>query len=418
MSLSLEKILAHSAALQQARSIAEVMRAVAKALESLTRYRSAWIAWFDPVNTELVRLLAASGQVEETVWETSPLIPRTGDAMLEEIAAGLRPVVVLDARTDERTNKAQVERFGNRTIINVPIILGSTVRGSLGTGSFLDEGVVPPTEEELEALVVFSTLLAPAFDRVEALVAKERAEKEYHDLQRHLESLQRIELMGVMAAGVAHDLNNLLAVGLASLTSIDARRLGPDSAAVADATSAMERMRDVSRQLLELGKDERKVRQRLDINDAVSSTIQLVRSTIPVGVTVTHERLATPIVEANPIQLTQAVANLVLNARDAVGETGRITLRVDEANLDAKSAARMRGGRAGRYARLRISDTGPGIPPELHERVFDPLFTTKPMGTGLGLAVVSKVTSQHQGFISLQSEHGHGASFELYLPAV
>lgn len=118
------------------------------------------------------------------------------------------------------------------------------------------------------------------------------------------------------------------------------------------------------------------------------------------------------------MQLEQAVANLVINARDAVGRQGRIELQVDERLLDDVAARSVSGGRPGRFARLRVSDDGPGIPLELQRRVFDPLFTTKPMGTGLGLAVVSRVVEQHRGFVSVQSEPGRGATFELYLPVL
>lgn len=108
----------------------------------------------------------------------------------------------------------------------------------------------------------------------------------------------------------------------------------------------------------------------------------------------------------------------MLNARDAVGQSGTITLQVDERNFDDALVSQVPRSRLGRFARVRVSDTGPGLSAELKEKVFDPLFTTKPRGTGLGLAVVSRITEQHQGFVAVESEPGHGASFELYLPAL
>lgn len=415
---SVERILGHSGALQQARSLAELMRATGDAVRAMTRYHSAWIAWFDPDNVDQVRVLAASGAVEATVWETSPVVPRGSDAMVEEIAVGGKVVVVEDARTDLRTNKEMVARFGNRTIVNVPVVLRGSVRGMLGTGSFGDEGVVVPTAEELEALAIFASQLAPAFDRVHALAAQAKAELAQVELQRHLESLQRVELMGVLAAGVAHDLNNLLGVAFSSLAVIDAGKLGADAEALADATTALERMRDISQQLLLLGRQRSGQHLRLDLNDKVASTLALVRPSIPRSVSLVHSHEATPFVEGDPVQLEQAVANLVINARDAVGRQGRIELQVDERLLDDTAARAMSGARPGRFARLRVSDDGPGIPLELQRRVFDPLFTTKPLGTGLGLAVVSRVVEQHRGFVSVQSEPGRGATFELYLPVL
>ncbi|MBL8933730.1 MAG: GAF domain-containing protein [Archangium sp.] len=415
---SVEQILRHSGELQQARSLADLMRTTGSAVSAMTRYHSAWIAWFDPDRPAELRVLAASGSVEATIWETSPVVPRGTDAMIEEIAAGGQVVVVEDARTDPRTNKEMVARFGNRTIVNVPVVLGGSVRGMLGTGSFGDEGVVVPTPRELESLAIFASQLAPAFDRVHALAAQAKAEEAQQRLHGHLESLQRVELMGVLAAGVAHDLNNLLSVALSSLASIDRGPLGEDAEAMADATTALERMRDISKQLLLLGRERSGPHQPLDLNDKVASTLALVRPSIPRSVSVVHAHGATPMVEGDPVQLEQAVANLVINARDAVGKQGRIELSVDEQLLDEVAARGVSGGRPGRFARVRVSDTGPGIPRELQRRVFDPLFTTKPLGTGLGLAVVSRVVEQHRGFVSVHSEPGHGATFELYLPSL
>ncbi len=416
MPISIEQILRHSGELQQARSIGDLMRTTGAAVKAMTRYRTAWISWFDPERSDQIRVLAVSGPIE-AIWETSPIIPRGADAMLEEIAVGGRVIVVEEARTDPRTNKAMVEHYGNRTIVNVPIVLGGSVRGALAAGSFGDEGVVVPTPEELEALAIFASQLAPAFDRVHALAAQAKAEEAQRQLHRHLESLQRVELMGVLAAGVAHDLNNLLGVAFSSLAIIDVSKLGSDAEALADVNSALERMRDIARQLLLLGRERSGQHQRLDLNDKVASTLALVRPSIPRSVSVIHEREGAPMVQGDPVQLEQAVANLVINARDAVGAHGRIELSVDEQLLDEVAALGV-SGRPGRFVRLRVSDSGPGIPRELQRRVFDPLFTTKPLGTGLGLAVVSRVVEQHHGFVSVQSEPGHGATFALYLPSL
>lgn len=413
MALSVEAVLKHSSDLQQARSIGDLMRVTDAAVTALTRYRTVWIGWFE--DDETVRLLGMTGVL--TSWDTLPLIPRRADVMLEEISKGGHPVVVSDARTDPRTNKEQVARFGSRTIVNIPVILAGRVRGALGTGSFGDEGVVEPTQEELEALVIFASQLAPAFDRVKALEAQERAEKKTRDLQGHLESLQRVELMGVLAAGVAHDLNNLLAVVLMSLDSIDRTKLGDDADALADATKAIDRMRDVAQQLLQLGRRDAGPHSTVDLVQKVATTVELVRPSLPLAVTVVQQHDGTPQVDGDSVQLEQALANLVINARDAVGLQGRITLQVDERVLDLVSASKVRGGRAGRFARVRVSDDGPGIPLDLQERVFDPLYTTKPTGTGLGLAVVSRIVEQHHGFLSVDSSPDAGTCFSMYLPA-
>lgn len=419
MTISVEQILEVSSELQHARSIADLQRVTDAAVRRLSRYKAAWVGWIDSEAPDFLRVITASANVQERIWETSPLVPRATDAMIAEIEQGRRPVVVLDARTDPRTNKEMVERFGNRTIVNVPIVLGGDVKGMLGAGSFGDEGVIAPSEGELEALTVFATLLAPAFDRVHALAAQAKAEQERHALQQHLESLQRVELMGVLAAGVAHDLNNLLAIAFASLSMLEQRLAGADAEALGDATAALERMHGISKQLLQLGTNRSGKRTRVDLNEVVRSTLALVRRSVPATVTVVQEHEGLPVVMGDPVQLEQAVANLVINARDAVGARGRIEVRIDEKVVGPlEPESRAHGGREGRFARLRVSDSGPGIPLELQGRVFDPLYTTKPRGTGIGLAVVSRIVQQHDGFVAVESVPPQGATFQLYLPSL
>jgi signal transduction histidine kinase len=279
--------------------------------------------------------------------------------------------------------------------------------------------VLVPTPEEIEALAVFATQLAPAFDRIRALAERDRVELERRKLVDHLQRLERLELMGVLSAGVAHDINNLLSVAILSLESVDRAPLEEgDRQALGHASTAMLRIRDISRQLLQLGKPEGSVVAPIDLNARVESTLTLVRPSIPRGVRLLHEHEGAPRVEGNAVQLEQALANLVLNARDAVGDSGTITLRVDERRIDAASLPRALGSREGRFAHVRVSDTGPGLSEELKAHIFDPLFTTKATGTGLGLAVVSRIAEQHRGFVSVESQVGRGTSFDLYFPAL
>jgi signal transduction histidine kinase len=408
-------ILRHASELQRATTLAALMAVTERAVGELTRYRHFWLGIFEPDGSPFIRVLDASTSQKKAAAELSDLVPTEGDQMVAEIKAGRSVVVVVDAETDPRTNKDMVKLFKNRTIINVPMMLGDTLIGALGVGTFGDEGVLAPTTAETDSLTIFGMQLAAAYNRVGTFNQQQRLESERRRLERQLEALERVELMGVLASGVAHDLNNFLTVVLSNLGTL---QVAPtDREALADSIEAAKRSRDVVSQLLSLGRSQTN-REWVDVNGRLRSTLALVRSSIPSGVTVHHDESPASLVEADPIQLDQAFANLIINARDAVGMRGMITLKVDGVRLDEATVRNAPWARAGTFTRVCVNDTGPGIDPVVLERMYDPLFTTKPDGTGLGLAVVSRVVRQHDGLLNCRSVLGKGTTFEVYLPAV
>lgn len=149
----------------------------------------------------------------------------------------------------------------------------------------------------------------------------------------------------------------------------------------------------------------------------MESTLTLVRSSLPRGVQVLVERGAAPAVQGDPVQIDQVLANLLLNARDAVGPRGTIRVGVDEQVLGQDFVQAHAWARPGRFGRVWVRDDGAGIAPEHLPRIFDPLFSTKRSGTGLGLAVVSRVVQQHEGLVHCDSAPGRGTTFDVYLPA-
>ncbi len=414
--MDLDAVLRHASVLQRATTLRELIDLTLDAVRSVTRYRTAWLAVLEPDDPGHLRVVQVDGPMREIVLENAPRIKIAGDAMLAAVLDGGSPVVVLDAPADARTNKAIVAALGNRTIVNVPLSTGSSVVGALGVGTFGDEGVLAPTDDELQALVILGTQLAGALVRLRLLDRQQKDAANQAALERQLESLQRVELMGVLAAGVAHDLNTYLTVVLANLDGLDTTALGSDAVAVDDALLATRRAAGVVKQLLSLGRAQSRREDRVDLNARVVSTLQLVRSSIPSEVTLVHEVGGAPVVEGDPVQIEQALANLLINARDAVGRSGRISVQVGERELTEDFAATHRWARPGRYGLVQVHDSGRGIDPEVLPRIFDPLFSTKHAGTGLGLAVVSRVVQQHDGLIHCESSRDGGTTFELFLP--
>ena len=416
MTIDLNAVLRHASALQRATTLRELVELTWNAVRSETRYRTAWLALVEPEDPEHFRVVQVEGAMQELVLARCPKVAIAGDAMLHELIEGKAPVLVLEASDDPRTNKAMVAALGSRTILNVPMALGPVVIGSLGVGTFGDEGVLVPSEAEVESLVVLATQLAGAITRMSLLDAQRQEAERRQQLERQLEALQRVELMGVLAAGVAHDLNNYLTAAQANLGLLELSAAHADLGVVDAALHATQRARDVVQQLLSLGRAQSPHRELVNVQSRVASTVRLVRSSMPASVTLTHQDGAAPPVHGDPVQIEQALANLLINAREAVGQSGTIVIGVSERVLGDDFVRTNAWARAGRYACVHVIDSGAGIPAEVLPRIYDPLFSTKTVGTGLGLAVVLRVVQQHVGLIHCESTPGAGTRFELYFP--
>jgi two-component system, cell cycle sensor histidine kinase and response regulator CckA len=227
----------------------------------------------------------------------------------------------------------------------------------------------------------------------------------------------RLSLVGQLAGGIAHDFNNLLSVILTYASMLE-ESLG-DPASRADvqtiaraATSASQ----LTRQLLLFSRNEIVTPSVINPATLVRDLDRMLRRTLGERVElITHVGDGVPHILIDGAQLEQIVVNLVVNARDAIVESGQVKLRLSECQLDAGAVARLP---AGCYALLEVEDTGSGMPPEVQARIFEPYFTTKGLqqGSGLGLATVQAIVNQARGEITVTSEVGRGTTFRIYLP--
>jgi PAS domain S-box-containing protein len=242
------------------------------------------------------------------------------------------------------------------------------------------------------------------------------------ELEARFLRAQRLESIGALASGIAHDLNNVLA------PIIMGAPLLRDSAKDETARSLLglieasaQRGADIVRQVLTFARGTEGQRVSLQPEYLVRDVARLINETFPKNIQVEDESTAGvwP-VEVDATQLQQALMNLCINARDAMPDGGKLTLAVANTTVDKALAAKSLGGKPGPHVCLRVTDTGTGIPPEIAERIFEPFFTTKGLGkgTGLGLSTVRGIARSHGGFVRLDSEVGQGTTFELYLPAL
>jgi two-component system cell cycle sensor histidine kinase/response regulator CckA len=240
-----------------------------------------------------------------------------------------------------------------------------------------------------------------------------------HALEAQLAQAQKMEAIGRLAGGIAHDFNNLLMAILANaemLLEESAGRACREDVELIRETA--ERAAALTRQLLDFSRQQTVRPRHIDLNKVVWDAGRMLRGTFGEDVTLALDlEAALGKVLADPGQLEQAVVNLVVNARDAMPQGGRLALRTRNVVVD-EAAAREHHGVPGMYVAIAVEDTGVGIAPELQSRIFEPYFTTKPVGkgSGLGLATVYGIAEQWGGWTDFQSEPGKGTTFTIYLP--
>jgi PAS domain S-box-containing protein len=239
-------------------------------------------------------------------------------------------------------------------------------------------------------------------------------------LEQQLRQSQKLEAIGRLASGVAHDFNNIL---MSIMGSADLLLMGVgDDASRAEAAEikhSVQRGAGLTRQLLAFSRRQPSSPRLIALGDVIGGMDTMLRRLI--GPEIEFELVwpATPVmVLADPAQLEQVVLNLVINARDAMPDGGHLTVRLDELELDQSDAVAHVEGKAGSYARISVTDTGTGIDEAARARLFEPFFTTKEQGkgTGLGLSIVYGIVKQSGGYITVHSEPGHGAAFLIHLP--
>ncbi len=250
---------------------------------------------------------------------------------------------------------------------------------------------------------------------------RKHAEAEQEKLQSQLTQAQKMESVGRLAGGVAHDFNNMLGVilGYAELAMEKTPPLSPLHADLEEIQEAAQRSADLTRQLLAFASKQTVAPKVLDLNDTVEGMLKILRRLIGENIALAWKpgHGLWPI-RIDPTQIDQMLANLCANARDAISGTGKVTIETSNASFDEDDCANHADFIPGDYVLLAVSDNGCGMSPESIDHLFEPFFTTKEIGkgTGLGLASLYGAIKQNNGFINVYSEPDKGTTFKIYLP--
>jgi len=253
------------------------------------------------------------------------------------------------------------------------------------------------------------------------ITERKRAEEERERLHGQLVQAQKMESVGRLAGGVAHDFNNMLGVimGYADLLLVALNADDPNRATVSEIRDAAQRSAELTRQLLAFARKQTVSPKVLDLNAAVSGLLTMLRRLIGEAVTIvwTPGESVWP-VKIDPSQVDQILTNLCVNARDAIAGVGYVRIETRNRTIDRAWSSSQPEAVPGDYVTLTVSDDGCGMDAEVRTHLFEPFFSTKPFGqgTGLGLATVYGIVRQNGGFISVNSEPGGGATFCLFLP--
>lgn len=255
---------------------------------------------------------------------------------------------------------------------------------------------------------------------VRDITERKRTEKERANLQNQLIQAQKMESVGRLAGGVAHDYNNMLSI-IVGYSELVLGKLTPSDPLYEDIREiydAAVRSTDISRQLLAFARKQIIAPVALDLNESVENMLKMLRRLIGEDIDLVwlpENDLWS--VKLDPSQLDQILANLCVNARDAIKGVGRVTIETGMVTFDAAYCAHHSGFIPGEYVLLAVSDDGCGMDYDTVDKIFEPFFTTKDIGkgTGLGLAIVYGIIKQNNGFISVYSEPDKGTTFKVYL---
>ncbi|MCD6170738.1 MAG: GAF domain-containing protein [Candidatus Latescibacteria bacterium] len=375
--------------------------------------------WYNE-DTSTLELIAGVGVPDDELRQAKEQLSSHVDpkASLSALAVFTRKSIYVADVSKEPLWRIESLKSGSAYI--VPLVH----RGHLfGVYAFLSPKVDGFSTEQRGLADTFSAYVSSALQNVRLFRETQRAYEELQKTQNQLLHVQKMEAIGALAAGVAHDFNNML-TAVQGNTELALMTLGEDDPSyryLNEVRKVTMRAANLTRQLLLFSRRQPMERVPFDLNRVIQDLTKMLSDIIGEETSLTTD-LGTDLwtVQGDAGTIEQVIMNLVVNARDAMPEGGEITIRTQNVQVDQEYCKTHSYARPGRFVRLSVRDTGEGIDQAIIDRIFEPFFTTKERGrgTGMGLSVVYGIVKQHQGWITVESSPGQGSIFEVYLPAV
>jgi PAS domain S-box-containing protein len=407
---------------REATTRAELLDGMCRCAVIEGNFRMSWIGLVDPEMRVVRPVASAGGGLEYLAGltiSTEDVVEGRGPAG-RSIREG-RAIIVREVDTDPLfapwRDRAQAHR--QRSAVAFPLRVGGVVIGTFVVYTGVREAF---SSDEVTLLSDVAADISTALDALGAREQQARTEESLLDLQQRQQQMQRLESIGTLAGGIAHDLNNTLAPIIMSTGLLKLLPLDPAVARhIATIEGSAERGAALVRQVLSFARGLEGERLPISVKHIVNDVANMLGSTLLKNVAVSVDVAPElPLVLADPTQLNQVLLNFSVNASQAMHGQGELKLLATEVLLDARSASGIPDGRPGAFVRISVVDTGEGMPPDVIDRIFEPFFTTKPpgQGTGLGLSTSLGIIQNHHGFIGVESTVGAGSTFSVYLPVV
>ena len=368
---------------------------------------------------------------EEKIRRLSTIVEYSDDAIISKTMEGI--VTSWNHGAEKLFGYTEQEMLGNTMNILYPsnsqneeqIILDTVSRGEsvdhfettrvCKDGTLIDiSATISPIRDQSGGITGVSAV-------THDITARKKSEQDHAKLESQLQQSQKMEAIGLLAGGVAHDFNNQLGVILGysdlELMKMDASQ--PHYAAFVEINKAADRSANLTRQLLAFARKQTVVPKVIDLNETISGMLKMLQRLIGENIHLSWQPAPDlwP-VKIDPSQIDQILANLCVNARDAITDTGKINIETRNSTIDASYCYQHVDAVPGEYLQFAVSDDGVGMNKETILRIFEPFYTTKERGkgTGLGLSTVYGIVKQNYGFINVYSEPGKGTTFTIYLP--